>query len=150
METTVKTPDHTINGCAPINAQEMATYSAEQALKPKDNGFKGRIQPGQVLNPNGRPKGTRNKLCEQFLLDMQTVWTEVTEVNGKPSVMALDVIRAVATNQPSKMLSAMGQVLPKDFQVSVDIDQVTWVINAIPLSTEQWQAEHGLETDEDT
>ena len=110
------------------------------------------FKPGNSLG--GRPKGTRNKLSEQFLLDMHKVWTEVTEIEGKASVMALDVIRAVATKEPSKMLSAMVQVLPKDFQVSVDIDHVNWVISATPKVFErdssEWLTEHGLqgETDE--
>ena len=151
MSSTAQAVDHTINGCKPINTLEMTTYSAEELAKPSRNGNKGRIQPGQVLNPTGRPKGTRNKLSEQFLLDMHKVWTEVTEIEGKASVMALDVIRAVATKEPSKMLSAMVQVLPKDFQVSVDIDHVNWVISATPKVFErdstEWLTEHGLQGD---
>ena len=154
MSSTAQAVDHAINGCKPINALEMTTYSASNLDNCEDTGSNTLWQPGQSGNPKGRPKGTRNKLSEQFLLDMHKVWTEVTEIEGKASVMALDVIRAVATKEPSKMLSAMVQVLPKDFQVSVDIDHVNWVISATPKVFErdssEWLTEHGLqgETDE--
>ena len=149
MSSAAQAVDHTINGCKPINMSEMTTYSASNLDNCEDTGSNTLWRPGQSGNPKGRPKGTRNKLSEQFLLDMHKVWTEVTEIEGKASVMALDVIRAVAIKEPSKMLSAMVQVLPKDFQVSVDIDHVNWVISATPKVFErdssEWLTEHGLQ-----
>ena len=138
--------EHTINGCKPINSEAMATYSVEGDEQPTHNGNKGRIQPGQVLNPAGRPKGTRNKLSETFLLDLQTAWgTATTDKDGLASTTGLDVIRTLAKEQPAKLLAAMVQVLPKDFQVSVDVDQVQWVINASPRLTEdEWRQQHNL------
>ena len=134
------------NDCAPINALAIATYNAEGDEQPTHNGNKGQIQPGQVLNPAGRPKGTRNKLSEAFLLDLQTAWgTATTDKDGLASTTGLDVIRTLAKEQPAKLLAAMVQVLPKDFQVSVDVDQVQWVINASPRLTElEWQEQHNL------
>ena len=138
--------EHTINGCKPINAMALATYTAEGDEQPTHNGNKGQIQPGQVLNPDGRPKGTRNKLSETFLLDLQAAWdTATTDKDGLASTTGLDVIRTLAKEQPAKLLAAMVQVLPKDFQVSVDVDQVQWVINASPRLTEdEWRQQHNL------
>ena len=139
--TTTQSTTHTINGCKPINALEMTTYSAKE----QENGEstpKNRLwQPGQSGNPAGRPKGTRNKLSEQFLEDMHDLWKR----------RGMQVLESIVETHPEKLLAAMVQVLPRDFQVTVTDENATkWVINAAPLSTEEWQAEHGLEkpTDE--
>ena len=94
-----------------------------------------KFQPGQSGNPKGRPVGSRNKLSETFITDLAELWDE----------QGPDILRRVATDEPSKMLAAMVQVLPKDFQVTVDQQNVKWVINAQPvLTTEQWMEKHGL------
>jgi len=41
-------------------------------------------------------------------------------------------------------MAALVQILPKDFQVTVDQQNVKWVINAKPLTTLEWMQEHGL------
>ena len=48
------------------------------------------------------------------------------------------------TESPDKLLAAMVQVLPKDFQITVDQQDVKWCINANPMTTEEWQLQHGL------
>jgi hypothetical protein len=40
----------------------------------KQRGLKEPWQPGQSGNPNGRPKGSRNKLGEAFVADLLAVW----------------------------------------------------------------------------
>jgi len=41
-------------------------------------------------------------------------------------------------------------VLPKDFQITVDQQNVKWVINASPkeLTVEQWREMHGIDSPE--
>jgi hypothetical protein len=60
-------------------------------------------QRGQVLNPRGRPKGSRHKLSEAFLAAMLEVW----EKSGR------ETIRRVATEQPLEFLKLMASLLPK-------------------------------------
>ena len=93
-----------------------------------------KFQPVQSGNPAGRPMGSRNKLSETFITDLQELWDEQGSA----------ILQRVADENPEKLLAAMVQVLPKDFQVSITEDNARWVINAQPMSISEWEAEHGL------
>ncbi len=65
------------------------------------------IQPGEVRNPAGRPKGSRNKLNETFLQAL----AEDFEANGK------EVIEKVRKDRPQDYLKVIAAVLPKRMEI---------------------------------
>ena len=120
--------DKQLNG---LNGSSNGSVKPDAAGRMQANQFK----PGQSGNPKGRQKGSRNKLADQFIMDLHDLWKR----------KGMQVLEIVADKEPSKLLGAMVQVLPKDFQVSVDIDQIQWVINAGPsLDTDTWLEKHNL------
>jgi hypothetical protein len=91
------------------------------------------FRPGQSGIPSGRPRGSRNKLSENFIGDLQTLWGEQN----------YSILQRVADEHPEKLLQAMVQILPKGFQVHVGTDQINWVVNATPaLSNTEWAAKY--------
>ena len=99
------------------------------------------FQPGKSGNPLGRPRGSRNKLSEQFIGDLQELWAE-----QGPSIL-----QRLAIEHPEKLLSAMVHILPKDFQVSVTenrplIELTTEELLEISLKTQD--SYKSIDTDE--
>ena len=68
------------------------------------------FKPGQVANPMGRPKGSRNKLGEAFV---QALYEDFQE-NG------VAVIEAVRTDKPDVYLKVIAQVVPKELTLKTD------------------------------
>ena len=66
-------------------------------------------KPGQSGNPKGRPKGSRNKLSEDFFRDL----CDVGEAFGKPALMT------VAWTHPVEFVRVVAQLMPKDVDVTV-------------------------------
>ena len=66
-------------------------------------------KPGQSGNPKGRPKGSRNKLSEDFFRDLSEAW----QAFGKPALMT------AAWMHPVEFVRVVAQLMPKDVDVTV-------------------------------
>jgi hypothetical protein len=91
------------------------------------------FKPGHPGGP-GRPKGSKNKLSESFLQAL----AEDFEEHGK------EAIETVCRESPGEYLRIIAGLMPKELLMEVSHDETKWVINAQPLSIEEWQDKHGL------
>src|SRR5262245_44223102 len=72
--------------------------------------------PGQSGNPAGRPKGSRNRLSEDFIADLHESW----QTHGKTAIE-----RCVA-ERPDMYLKIVAGLLPKDVNLKVsNLDDLT-------------------------
>src|SRR6516165_643241 len=67
------------------------------------------FKPGQSGNPKGRPRGSRNKLTEDFFRDLSEAW----QAFGKPALMT------AAWTHPVEFVRVVAQLMPKDVDVTV-------------------------------
>jgi len=67
-------------------------------------------QPGQSGNPNGRPKGSRNKLAEAFIAALHDDF----ETNGAA------VIERVRNEEPAQYLKVVASILPKEIKIDTN------------------------------
>jgi hypothetical protein len=80
------------------------------------------FKPGQSGNPAGRKPGSRNKLVEDFVSDLQEKW----RTDGT------DILNRVAANEPAKIVEVISRLAPKDIAVkleernSLGIDPALW------------------------
>jgi hypothetical protein len=61
------------------------------------------FQPGQVANPHGRPKGSRNRLEEAFLRDLAADWDE----------HGVGAIAAAREDDPVSYVKVIASLMPK-------------------------------------
>jgi len=64
-------------------------------------------KPGHSGNPNGRPKGSRNRLSEEFLSALQADFQE----NGTQAIVK------VREDRPQDYLKVIASILPKQIEV---------------------------------
>jgi len=72
-------------------------------------------QPGQSGNPHGRPKGSRNKLGEEFIRALHDDFVE-------HGVTAIETVR---TEKPDAYLKVIASILPKEFKIEHVGDDLT-------------------------
>ncbi|CAM2193242.1 protein of unknown function [Paraburkholderia kururiensis] len=87
------------------NQKEMEETGAESSKR--DDG--GRFLPGFVHSP-GRPKGSRNKLGEDFLSKLQADFQQ----------HGAEVIQKVREEKPDVYLKVVASILPQQVEVRVD------------------------------
>ena len=81
-------------------------------------GLKPAWAPGQSGNPNGRPKGSRNKLAEDFVAALYEDFTKAVEEGGKSQGMA--AVAHVRENDPSTYVRVIAGLMPRDVTLKVD------------------------------
>jgi hypothetical protein len=94
------------------------TDSADAQQKPEKPWL---FKPGQSGNPTGRPKGSRNKLTEDFLADAYEQW----QLHGSTA------LEAMATTEPAKFCQMIANLLPKEAILQderVQINEIKLVI----------------------
>lgn len=70
------------------------------------------FKPGQSGNPNGRGKGNRNKLGEEFIQKLYADFQEHGEV----------VIETVRLEKPDAYLKVIAGILPKELKITNESD----------------------------
>jgi Family of unknown function (DUF5681) len=66
-------------------------------------------KPGQSGNPKGRPKGSRNKLSEEFLADVHATW----QVWGRPALMT------AAITDPVSYVRMVASLMPREIETTI-------------------------------
>jgi hypothetical protein len=65
------------------------------------------FKPGQTGNPAGRPKGSKNKLGEDFIAALAADF----EAHG------VAVVQTVRQEKPEQYLKVIASILPKEFEI---------------------------------
>lgn len=68
-----------------------------------------RIKPGQVLNPRGRTKGSRNVFAEKFIKDFLNDWDQ----HGP------EAVERCREEKPTEYVRIGATLLPKDFHLKM-------------------------------
>lgn len=95
-------------------------------------------KPGQSGNPNGRPKGSKQKLGEDFFRDLSDAW----ETHGKPA------LQDMVARHPDKFVQCIAGLMPKEFKS--ESENRHYVVSDQPMSADEWKDEFAVEPAEGT
>ena len=75
------------------------------------------FKPGPEWNGNakGRPRGSRNKLSEDFLRDLYDAWTQC----------GVDALKRAAENKPTEFCKMVAGLMPKEVSVKNELSELT-------------------------
>ena len=90
---------------------------------------------GQSGNPKGRPKGSRHKLCEDFIKALAEDFAE----------HGVEVIKKLRLKQPEVYGRLIASLVPKEFDIRGEGLDRPYVVYAVPESEseEAWAEQYG-------
>ena len=79
----------------------------------------------------GRPKGSRNKLAEDFLADLSKLWTE----------KGMDCLKLACAENPMKFIEMVADLLPKE--ATLNVNETLTLRSESVQALDGWLAELG-------
>lgn len=126
----------------PCRVRRTATsngHYAQKAPSRADHIKAHQVQPGQVLNPHGRPKGSRNRLSEKFLESLEQLWEE----RGR------EILDRAVEESPATLIAAITKLVPKEATLSIHGGvQLDLTVEQRQRIAQSWIVSQGVRNDE--
>lgn len=110
-KTTTKTPAKAKKRKPSSNGQKMVRTSKGKLIP--ESQAKGLVKKGEVRNPAGRAKGSRNKFAAAFIEDFYKDWQE----------KGAEAVKQVREKDPAAYLRVGASLIPKEFTFKDNSDE---------------------------